>query len=379
MSYKQHFEILGQGADVWNEWRENEFYTRPQLRDVDFRNIDLTDVSLWEADLSGANLSGKDLSGRDLMDVNLTGATLDGANLNATRLASSNLYLADLRGANLFHADLQAVDFRNANASDVDMRETYLGGANFTGAVLDRARFDGSLFNATLFGNNDLRTVTGLESINHNGPSIIGIDTLYRSMGSIPAVFLQGAGISDDFIQRIPSLIESRRSDVFDSCFVSHSHLDEDFCQYLIDRMRQVGIRVWFSPEHVQGGKKTIEQIRHEIENNDRVLVVLSSHSLESEWVKTEIRIAAGLEKLKGRRKLFPIRLIDMKTIDRWSCFDADLGKDLAVELREYHIPDFGSWNEDPARFEIEFSKLITALQKEARKRESSNGTTLRS
>ncbi len=38
-----------------------------------------------------------------------------------------------------------------------------------------------------------------------------------------------------------------------------------------------------------------------------------------------------------------------METLRDWECFDADSGKDLAVELREYFIPDFSHWKEhDP-------------------------------
>ena len=43
-------------------------------------------------------------------------------------------------------------------------------------------------------------------------------------------------------------------------------------------------------------------------------------------------------------------------------CFDADSGKDLAVELREYYIPDFSNWKEHDA-FEKEFAKLLRDLK----------------
>ena len=363
MADQKHLDILKQDADVWNDWREEEFYIRPQLRDVDFREIDLTQISLWQADLSGANLSGKDLSGRDLMDVDLTGANLTGADFSNARLVSSNLYLADLVEANLFRADLQAVDFRNANVSNVDLRETYLGGANFTGAILNKSRFDKSLFNATIFGNNDLSATIGLESVNHNGPSIIGIDTLYRSNGRIPTIFLRGCGVSDEFIAGVPSLIATQQSQMFDSCFISYSHADEEFCKHLVTRMRDVNIRVYFPLDDIAIGKKMEAQIKQAIENNDRVLVVLSHDSLNSEWVKAELRWAAKIEKLQNRTKLFPIRLIDMAPIEQWSWVDTATGKDLGAELCSYPIPDFAVWK-DPSIFEVEFQKLTKALKK---------------
>jgi hypothetical protein len=60
---------------------------------------------------------------------------------------------------------------------------------------------------------------------------------------------------------------------------------------------------------------------------------VVSEASLQSEWVMTELRKARKAERQSGQRKLFPVRLVDMETIKAWECFDADSGKDLAVEL----------------------------------------------
>jgi hypothetical protein len=53
-------------------------------------------------------------------------------------------------------------------------------------------------------------------------------------------------------------------------------------------------------------------------------------------------------------------------SIASWECFDADSGKDLAIELREYFIPDFSHWKEhDP--FEAAFARLLKDLRAEER------------
>jgi hypothetical protein len=86
---------------------------------------------------------------------------------------------------------------------------------------------------------------------------------------------------------------------------------------------------------------------------------------MKSVWVMTEIRRARKTELKEGRRKLFPIRLVDYEAIREWACFDADHGKDLAVEVREYYIPDFSNWkNHDD--FEREFNRLYESLKAEA-------------
>ena len=112
--------------------------------------------------------------------------------------------------------------------------------------------------------------------------------------------------------------------------------------------MRKKGIKVWYAPEEMQGGKKLFEQIDRAIQLHDKLLLVLSEASMRSEWVITEVRKARQRQASEGRRKLFPIRLVDFDTIAKWECIDADSGRDIAVDIREYYIPDFSGWMPDP-------------------------------
>jgi hypothetical protein len=50
----------------------------------------------------------------------------------------------------------------------------------------------------TKFADVDLSPTKGLEVVKHLGPSTIGIDTIYRSGGKIPEVFLRGCGVPDE-------------------------------------------------------------------------------------------------------------------------------------------------------------------------------------
>jgi hypothetical protein len=158
------------------------------------------------------------------------------------------------------------------------------------------------------------------------------------------------------------------------SCFISYNHKDEIFTAKLYTSLKEANISVWFAPEDTQGGKKLHEQIDRAIRYHDRLIIVLSDHSLKSEWVLTEIRKARKVELLEKRQKLFPIRLADMKTIQNWECFDSDIGKDLAVEVREYYIPDFSNW-EDKATFELSFSRLLDDLKKMPKSSANNSGS----
>jgi hypothetical protein len=147
----------------------------------------------------------------------------------------------------------------------------------------------------------------------------------------------------------------------FESCFVSYSHKDEAFAQHFVNQLKAAGIRVWFAAEDLLPGKKIHEEVTTAIGAFDRLLVILSENSIESEWVKSEIRRARKREVIEGRRILFPVALQPFDFFSGWELFDADLGHDLAIELRQYLIPDFTHW-EDPTKFDSAISKVVAGL-----------------
>ena len=124
--------------------------------------------------------------------------------------------------------------------------------------------------------------------------------------------------------------------------------------------MRQAGLRVWFAPEDLKGGEKLLDQLERAIQLHDRLLLVLSENSIHSEWVMTEIRRAREAERKEGRRKLFPIRLTDFETLEKWKCPDSKSGQDLAEEVRQYHILDFSNW-----KMHDDFEKTFERLQRD--------------
>jgi hypothetical protein len=262
-------------------------------------------------------------------------------------------YEADFSGVNLARADLMLTVFMNSNFGHVDCRE--------------RADMTGVTIGYTVFSNIDLNEVKGLETVRHIRPSTIGIDTVYRSAGFIPDAFLRDAGVPEESID-IARSIRNGPPIQWNSCFISYSTKDEEFARRLHARMRAANMRVWFAPEDLKGGKILHEQLFEAIQIYDRLLIVLSEHSIQSEWVMTEIRKAREVEKKEKRRKLFPIRLTDFETLRDWTCFDADTGKDLAVEVREYFIPDFSSWKDHDA-FESAFARLKKDLEAENSKK----------
>lgn len=148
----------------------------------------------------------------------------------------------------------------------------------------------------------------------------------------------------------------------FYSCFVSYSHKDEEFVTKFVARLRVAGVRVWFAAEDLHAGKKIHEEVASAISTFDRLLVVLSSNSMASQWVKVEIRRGRKREVAERRRVLFPISLVSFDELCSWELFDSDLGEDVACELREYLIPDFSGWKDDKT-FDDQFAKVLEGLR----------------
>jgi hypothetical protein len=188
----------------------------------------------------------------------------------------------------------------------------------------------------------------------------LGIDTVYVSRSKIPEVFLRGAGVPEGFITYMKSLVTN--SIEFYSCFISYSTKDQEFAEWLHGDLENKNVRCWFAPHDVHGGKKLHEQIDEAIRVHEKVLLILSAHSMGSEWVKTEIAKAREREVREKKQVLFPVRLVPFETIRDWECFDADTGKDSAREIREYFIPDFSEWKEHD-KYKVAFERLMRDLK----------------
>jgi len=363
----EHLAILNEGLEAWSEWRILNPKARPDLCLADLRGALLGGADLSGADLSGADLSGADLGtarlgNADLSRVHLGNAHLYEADLSNSRLRAAYLGGAHLVGADLHEANLSDANLTNANLCDANLKGADLGGVNLSRSWLARADFSGAIFSETIFGQVNLSAATGLESCVHAGPSVIDFRTLARSK-DLPLAFLRGCGLPETLIEYLPSLLNQPIQ--FYSCFISYSTKDQDFAARLHADLQDNGVRCWFAPHNVQGGKKLHEQIDEAIRMYDRLLLILSDHSMNSEWVWTEIAKARKRERAEKRRMLFPVRLVDFNTLRDWECFDGDVGKDSAREIREFYIPDFSNWK-DHDSYQREFEKLLRDLKSES-------------
>jgi uncharacterized protein YjbI with pentapeptide repeats len=296
---------------------------------------DLSSAHLIRADLTGADLSSADLTKADLSDAKLIGADLTEAHLSGAKLIGADLTKADLSGTKLIGADLTGADLSKA-----DLRNAHLSGANLTHAVLHE----------TIFGNVDLTGVIGLETCTHRGPSTIDHRTLQISE-LLPLPFLRGVGLPDRLIDYLPSLFDQAIQ--YFSCFISYSAKDQDFAERFHADLQNKALRCWFAPHDLRIGDKFLDKIDAAIRLRDKVLLILSEHSIKSDWVEAEVMTAFEEERKREQTVLFPIRLDNAVM---------DTNKAWASMLRtQRHIGDFRRWK-DHDGYKGSFERVLRDL-----------------
>lgn len=360
MATQEHLAVLYESVNAWNEWRLHESVVRPDLSDANLHEIDLTWANLRGAILRGANLTGADMTEADLSEADLSEAHLRGASLRA-----ANLDWAFLRGADLQGADMGGAVLSDANLSGADLGGADLSGAKLTGANLSGTNFFGANLTGaimweaqvadTKFGNVDLSSAVGLSGVRHSGPSSIGIDSVYKSHGGIPEVFMRGAGVPDSFIGFIKSL-EGQKQQLY-ACTISYATKDQRFCDRLYNDLQTRGIRTWYFPRGAKRSKEFFQEIQIYQRIFDKVIFVCSKHSLNPRSIAHEIDDNLKRERLEHKDVFYPVLLDDYLYSD-WQ----NPHKRLVVERV---AADFRGWSRSDTRYQQGLQKLITTLRVE--------------
>lgn len=355
MANQEHLEILKQGVEAWNTWRAEH----PNV-ETDFKEATLREADLVGANLSGVNFRRAYLSGAKLADVDLRGADLRGA-----KLLDADLRRAQLSEANLSATDLREANLRNADLWGTDLTGADLGGVNLSGARLRGSKISHAIMVTTVIVSTDLTDVIGLEDVVHKGPSDISTSTLSLSEGKMPDTFLRGCGLSDWEIESVklfnPDLsneeinrilykmydLRATQALQISPLFISYSHADAAFVDRVGECLTKKGIRYWRDIHDMKAGRME-KQIDRAIRQNPTVLLILSEHSLSSDWVEHEVRTARSLEKEMRRDVICPVALDDGWKNSPWA-------KRIMEQVMEYNILDFSEWKDD-TKFESAFS-----------------------
>ena len=282
-------------ADLRHDDLSGADLTGVDLRMADLSGANLTGTHLFRAVMPRANLTGTQLVGSSLGRVNLSNATLRHAALKGADLSYATLSYADLEGADLSGANLTSTDFSwatltNANLRGATLTTTSLLMANLTGADLREARIVKSSLESTvllravaggtLFTNCDLRSVIGLESMLHAAPSTIALDTIARSGGRIPRLFLQGAGIAEPLIAAQDVLTSERRT--YPTVLVIGSMEDSHLANRLCEELSRAHIPAWSLYPDDEDALNTGEVSLDHVVYYDRLALLCTDAALEN-------------------------------------------------------------------------------------------------
>ena len=355
MANMEQVQIVRQGRDAVTKWREEhpgEFmdlnacymsHTRipmVNLTGADMRNSDMMGAMLRRADLSdcrlnpihfyradlreakfvgsllnGANLRGADcrqadFSNADMDRVILSDVNLAGANLRGANLSRANLDRANLTGADLTGATLNGTALTRTNLTDAIFRETDFYEAVFNTTPMSGADFAGSIMGYTVFQNCNLNGAVGLDSVRHDAPSTLGVDSLFRSGGSIPEAFLSGVG-SPEYLAAFQQSISDAQT-LSGDYFIACAAADVPFATRLRDDLRSNGARCWIFPENARGSAlvdrrstSDEEEVERWVRHYEKLIVVCTAEAFSSETIRNDIIAAREAQDSRDQWVLF--------------------------------------------------------------------------
>ena len=405
MANMEHVQLVRRGRDHVARWKEanpNESldlnaaymsYVRAPMVDIsgaDLRHSDLMGAVMRRANLSGCYLNPSHLYHADLRESNLSGALFNGANMRGADLRGADLTGADLDRAILSDSDLSGANFTNANLQRTSLIGANLSGANFSGAnfsganlvrtnlsnanlseadffqtqiwgcVMDGADVAGAALGYTVLQDCDVRNVVGLEQVRHDAPSSIGVDTVYRSAGLLPAAFLAGAGVPSSLAILQEAIAAAPPT--LTECYISCRDDDEEFARKVRNDLSVLGVNAWVFSQHARGNalvsrlsSSDQEEVERWLRNYDKMVVVASSRALDTEAILNDITAARDKQQSADRWRLFFVAPDDglMRPSGR-------AARTLAVENIVFDLRPG-----DTATYDAELAKLADALKQD--------------
>ena len=285
------------------------------LNDAHFYRADLREVNMSRSIASGANLRGADLRNANLAGINLDGATLSEANLSGADLTNANLDRTNLDRANFTGANLAGTSFNGSNLSRSNLSGAVLNAADFYEAVLNdvttsEADFNNCIIGYTVFQNCALDGAVGLETVRHDAPSTIGLDTMLRSQGALPESFILGSGVPVGVVNIQESVAGTPVNTL--EVHISCADSDLDFARQLEANLRAQGVRSWVFAESFRGNplvdrraSSDEEEIERWVRHYDRLVVICTAGGLDSETVRNDITAAQESENTTDSWRMF--------------------------------------------------------------------------
>lgn len=143
--------------------------------------------------------------------------------------------------------------------------------------------------------------------------------------------------------------------------FISHSSKDKKFVRKLKNCLHENSINTWFDEDQLDLGDSLISKLELALDESSHLVIVLSPNSVESEWVKYELKKAINNSKTGLLSKIIPIKYRDCKVPDELSeLLHADLSNEVV-------LPDGNEVKFISDGFDSFFLKLVRSLKNTAK------------
>lgn len=132
------------------------------------------------------------------------------------------------------------------------------------------------------------------------------------------------------------------------SLFISYAHQDETIAKRLHADLVAHNVPCWFAPHDLRPGTPILRGLEEAISFQDKFLLIISKHAVNSTWIEREIDAALHEEIKRGTDVLFPIRLDN-------TVLESKVG--WATRLQHRHISDLTNWQDETA-----YQQALTTL-----------------
>jgi len=358
MANAEHLEVVKKGKAAIEQWRKQHPKERLDLSRADLGEANLSGADLIGANLFRANLSEANLSAANLRRANLIWADLRRANLFRANLSEANLSAADLFRANLGDANLSGADLIGANLGDANLSRADLFAANLSRAYLRAVNLSAAVCVVTVFGDCDLSSAKGLDSVVHIGPSTIGIDTLITSFRGIGnrltpelETFFRGAGVPKNLLAELLRILAEVQ---YCTAFICYGEPDLSFTQGLYQDLTAKGVSCWLYSMDATPGKRTWKEIVERRREAEKMIVLCSAGALVRDGVLKEVEEQID----EDPDKMLPISLDNLWKEGGFKVMRGS--RDLKPFLLERNYADFS----DPAKYEKSLQRLLKGLER---------------
>ncbi len=130
--------------------------------------------------------------------------------------------------------------------------------------------------------------------------------------------------------------------------FISYSSKDTEIAKFIHEELTKRGVDVFIDYRSIDDGDDFFERIAREVEERDRVLFLVSKHSVGSKWVKIELQHAfendkpitpIALDDTAIPRPLFFVGKLHRRAFERSAEYMARLCGVLGIEEKTLSIP----------------------------------------